>query len=136
MSGGVENVFVENYYISKTSNGINMKSNLDRGGFIKNVYLRNFVIDSTTATGILMQKDYHSYRGGNYPSKYSNIYFQNIMVNYSGKTGLRITGVASQNIENIWMDKTKVQQQKLPNDFRFISNIFINKKSITSAVAP
>ncbi len=131
MSGGVENVFVENYFIAKTPNAINMKSNLDRGGYIKNVYLRNFVIDSAITTGILMQKDYHSYRGGNYPPKYSYIYLENIKISYVEKKGLKITGVAGQSIDNIWMHKIDIRKQGEANEIKFINNIIINKKIVT-----
>jgi polygalacturonase len=127
MSGGVENIFVENYIISKTPNGINMKSNLDRGGFIKNVYIRDVEIDSASNTGILMQKDYHSYRGGNYPPKYDGIYFQNIHISYVAK-GFRISGVATQNIKNIWIEKLKIDKQEEKDEIKFIENIIINKK--------
>jgi polygalacturonase len=130
MSGGVENVFVENYTIEKTPNGINMKSNLDRGGFIKNVYLRNFVIDSASSTGILMQKDYHSYRGGNYPPQYSGIYLQKIIINNVEKKGMRITGVATQFIQHIWMDKLRIKKQGEPDQVEFVEDIIINKKSV------
>jgi polygalacturonase len=129
MSGGVENVFVEKYYIAKTPNGINIKSNLDRGGFIRNVYIRNFAVDSAITTGILMQKDYHSYRGGNYPPKYSGIYFQNITIGYVEKKGMRITGVAAQTIQNIWMGKLKIKKQGEADEIKFVEQVFINKKS-------
>jgi polygalacturonase len=130
MSGGVENVFVENYTIKKTPNGINMKSNLDRGGFIKNIYLRNFVIDSAINTGILMQKDYHSYRGGNYPPQYSGIYFQNITIGHVEKKGIRITGVPGRAIQNIWMDKLRIHKQGEADLVNFVEYVFINKKLI------
>jgi polygalacturonase len=130
MSGGVENVFAENYTIEKTPNGINMKSNLDRGGFIRNVYLRNFIIDSAINTGILMQKDYHSYRGGNYPPKYNGIFFQNITINHVEKKGMRITGVPTQSIQNIWMDKLRIKKQGEADQILFIEDIIINKKPI------
>jgi polygalacturonase len=130
MSGGVENVFAENYTIKKTPNAINMKSNLDRGGFIKNIYLRNFVIDSAINTGILMQKDYHSYRGGNYPPQYSDIYFQHITISHVQKIGVRITGVSSRSIQNIWMDKLRISKQGEADLVKFVESVFINKKPI------
>jgi polygalacturonase len=125
MSGGVENVFVENYYISKADNGINIKSNLDRGGFVKNIYIRNVVIDSAIKTGILMQKDYHSYRGGNFPPKYSELYFQNVMVKYVQKKGMRIAGVTSQSINNVWMHKVKVNRQGEADEIIYTQNLSI-----------
>jgi polygalacturonase len=128
MSGGVENVFVENYYISKADNGINIKSNLDRGGFVRNIYIRNVVIDSTAKTGILMQKDYHSYRGGNFPPKYSEIFFQNVIVKYVQKKGVRLAGVPSQTINNVWMHKVKVKQQGEADEIIHVQNLSIQKK--------
>jgi polygalacturonase len=128
MSGGVENVFVDHYDISRADNGINIKSNLDRGGFIRNIYLRNMVIDSAVKTGILMQKDYHSYRGGNFPPKYSEIYFKNVLVKYVQKKGLRLAGVPSQSIHHVWMSKIKVTQQGEPDEIIYIQHLSIQKK--------
>jgi polygalacturonase len=128
MSGGVENVFVENYHITKADHGINIKSNLDRGGFVRNIYLRNVVIDSAVRTGILMQKDYHSYRGGNYPPKYSALYFENIHIKHVDRKGLRIAGVPSQSINRVWMSKLVVKKQSEDDEIKFINDLFINRK--------
>jgi polygalacturonase len=128
MSGGVANVFVEEYYISRADNGINIKSNLDRGGFVRNIHLRNITIDTAIKTGILMQKDYHSYRGGNHPPKYSYIYLHNIQVKQVQKKGLRLAGVASQYIEKVWMNKVSIGQQGETDDINFVNELSIRKK--------
>lgn len=128
MSGGVENVFVENYYISLADHGINIKSNLDRGGFVRNVYIRNMVIDSTVKTGILMQKDYHSYRGGNFPPRYSEVFFENISIRHVQKKGLRLAGVALQPIRNVWMRKVKVIWQGEADEILFVQDLLRRRK--------
>ena len=46
MSGSVRNVFVENCKIKSGRNLIYFKSNLDRGGLIENVHVRNIDVES------------------------------------------------------------------------------------------
>jgi polygalacturonase len=123
MSGGVENVFVENYYVSRADNGINIKSNLDRGGFVRNIYIRNVVIDSAVKTGILMQKDYHSYRGGNFPPNYQHIFMKDVLINFVKRKGMRIAGVPLTNISKVWLKNVAVKQQGEVNEIIHVEDL-------------
>lgn len=123
MSGGVENIFVEQYKVSLTDHAINFKSNLDRGGFIRNVWLRDIEIDSCKRNGIWFQKDYHSYRGGNYPPQYSGFHVENIAIRAVGLTGIKIVGVATQPIKNVFFKNIKIKYAKVPQEIQFAENI-------------
>lgn len=78
MSGGIENVyFTDNTYL-KGSSVFRLKANLDRGGEVKHIRIRNtrigeakylFWFDLSYAAG---------YLGGNFPAKYHDIVFENI----------------------------------------------------------
>jgi len=46
MSAGVRNVFMENVVVKNSLSGVYFKSNSDRGGFIRNVWIRNVTCDS------------------------------------------------------------------------------------------
>ena len=126
MSGGVQNVFVENYRISKADNGINIKSNLDRGGTVQNIYLRNITVDSAVRTGILMQKDYHSYRGGKAPSTYQNIFLDSITINHVERKGMRIVGVPERSISRLWMDGVLIKKQGEEDEVKLVKDFFLN----------
>jgi polygalacturonase len=129
MSGGVQNVFVYNYQVVKADNGINIKSNLDRGGFVKQLYFKNITVDTAIKTGLLMQKDYHSYRGGNYPPKYSDIYFEGITIKYVQKKGVRIAGVPAQNISGVWIQQLKINKQGEEDELKYIDAVIINAQN-------
>jgi polygalacturonase len=126
MSGGVERVFVEKYKVGLTDNAINFKSNLDRGGFIRNVWLRDIKIDNCKRNGIWFQKDYHSYRGGNYPPQYSGLNLENIQIQNVGVTAIKIAGVATQSIKNVSFKDVFVKKSKIGREVKFAENIKMN----------
>lgn len=125
MSGGVENVFVQNYCVLATDNGINFKCNLDRGGYIRNVHLQNIEIDSCARYGILFQMDYHSYRGGNFPPDFRRFRLRDITIQQAGKTGIRITGVESQPVRDVRMKNVRVASAPQATEIKFAKSIRI-----------
>ena len=60
--GGVQNVFAYDCQYER-GNVLYCKSNLDRGGFIKDIYLKNLKIGE--ARILRLRNNYHGYRGGN-----------------------------------------------------------------------
>lgn len=101
MSGGIENVFVENLTFGKIRQmGIQFKSNKDRGGYIKNILISNIQIDSTQ-NGISFTNQYHSYGGGNSPSEFKNITIENIICNFVSKRAISIIGLPEMPITNV-----------------------------------
>lgn len=132
MSGGVKNVFVENCKISKADNIINFKANLDRGGYIENVFVRNIQADSARKTGVLFQMDYHSYRGGNFPPMFKNFFIENVFIQYVENLALRITGVESRNIENVFLQKINIRQASEVKKITFTQNVVMQNVKINN----
>ncbi len=130
MSGGVENIFVENYIIETTDNGINFKCNLDRGGFIKNIHLRNITIDSCAKHGILFQMDYHSYRGGNYPPDFQNFILKNINIRKAEKIGIKIAGVETKSVQNIHLQDIRIDTTPVATIFSFVNKLSLARVQI------
>ncbi len=128
MSGGVENVFVQNYRVRSTDNGINFKCNLDRGGYIRNVHLQNVEIDSCARYGILFQMDYHSYRGGNFPPDFRRFRLRDIVIRHAGKTGIRITGVEAKPVRDVRMRNASVASTPQATEIRFAKKIKIKRQ--------
>lgn len=127
MSGGVENIFVENCQVKNTSNGINFKCNLDRGGYIKNVFVRNMSFENCSNTGILFQMDYHGYRGGNYPPDFQDFYLSNLTFKKVKKTGVRITGVPSKPVRNVLLNNIQIRETPQLQEVKFTQNIIWKK---------
>ncbi len=109
LSGGVQQVFMEDCYIPGARYGFNVKTNLDRGGFVKNVFARNVKVDTCTETLVFFQTNYHSYRGGNFPTKFSDFYLQNIDCAFTDSTTIRLNGLPTAPIERIFMQKVTVK---------------------------
>lgn len=73
MSGGVENIYIHNFIIKNVEEyAIQFKSNLDRSGYIRNVFIDRIFIDNAK-TAIFFTNDYHSYSSGDNPSDFHHI---------------------------------------------------------------
>jgi polygalacturonase len=123
MSGGVSSVFVEDFHVTKTDNGINFKCNLDRGGYIKNAFIRNVTIDTCTKNGVLFQMDYHSWRGNNFAPDFEGFLLENIHIKSVAKTGVAIRGVASKPIRQVRLKNVVVKQSGQAKDIQYTEGV-------------
>lgn len=121
MSGGVENVWVDNCFVPNTNLGVTLKANLDRGGFVRNLWVRNITIDSCRQAAIRIQMDYHSYRGGNFPPNFDLITFENIKVHSARDHGWWLAGVPAKPIGLVTMRNIKVDHQGKGNRAEFVN---------------
>lgn len=103
MSGGVENVFVEDCHILHGRHGLNFKCNLDRGGRVQRIFMRNIQIDSLEEAMFIFRMDYHGYRGNHYPTQFTDFYAGNIQCNQVDKLGFKIVGVEAQPITRLYL---------------------------------
>ncbi|KAH6758642.1 Pectin lyase-like superfamily protein, partial [Perilla frutescens var. frutescens] len=60
MSGGVENVTVENLLVWNSKRGIRIKTSAGRGGFVQNINYRNLTLENVRV-GIVMKTDYNEH---------------------------------------------------------------------------
>jgi len=102
MSGGVEYVFAEKNTIANGKHALNFKCNLDRGGQVQHVYLRDFEIESCKDAMFIFRMDYHGYRGNHYPTKFNDFYISNIRCASVKKTAIEIVGVADEPISRVF----------------------------------
>lgn len=120
MSGGIENVYVDNFYMEKVKKyAIQFKSNRDRAGFIREVFIDGVYID-TTATAIFFTNDYHSYRGGKSPSDFYDIEVKNLMCNYASDKAIEVQGISEKPIRNLKFENIVVNREI---DSSSISNV-------------
>lgn len=101
MAAGVENVYMYDVHIGKCHSAIYFKSNLDRGGFIRNVWVNNINIDMVRTAFIHFENNYHGGRGGNHPTSFSNFVIQNVKGGESGQCGIYAVGVEGMPIRNV-----------------------------------
>ncbi|MHC4070426.1 MAG: glycoside hydrolase family 28 protein [Planctomycetota bacterium] len=90
ISGGVRNVFIYdcNY---DDGNILYCKSNLDRGGFIRDIYVKNLNVGK--ARILRLRNNYHGYRGGNFPTDFRNINIENVHIKQGDDETISCQGV-------------------------------------------
>ena len=101
MAAGVEDVYMYNVHIGQCHSAIYFKSNLDRGGFIRKVWVDNVTIDKVRTAFIHFENNYHGGRGGNHPTTFSDFTIQNITGGESGECGIYAVGVKGTPIRNV-----------------------------------
>jgi len=105
MAGGVRNVFI---YDSEFENGgvLYCKSNLDRGGYIKDIYVKNLNIGH--ARILRLRNNYHGYRGGNFPTEFRNINIENVHIENGSDETISIQGVESAPVYDVTIKNVTV----------------------------
>lgn len=136
MSGGVRNVFIEDCKIDSCRNGIYFKSNLDRGGFFENLYMRNIEVDICHWGLINFRTDYHGYRGGNHPTLFRNITIENVTCNRVDSVAIMANGLPEAPLHNITLRNIEVKSAPKATQMKnviglIMENIVVNGKKIT-----
>jgi len=112
MSGGIKNVFFDNNTLREGDSAFRFKSNLDRGGLVENVRLRNFKVASFKNL-FWFQLNYPSKLGGNFPSTYRDIVFENIDVEQV-TTFLEVHAPTAAPLQNVTFKNIKVEKVEIP----------------------
>lgn len=136
MSGGVRNVYIEDCKIDSCRNGIYFKSNMDRGGFFENLYMRNISADICHWGVINFRTDYHGYRGGNYPTQFRNITIENVTCNRVDSVAIMANGIPEAKLHNITLRNIEVKQAPKATQMKnvvnlVLDNVRVNGKTIT-----
>ena len=83
MSGGIKYVYFTDNILRKGASAIRFKANLDRGGTVEHIRVRNFTVEAFDNL-FWFQLDYPGQLGGNFPSTYRDIVFENFTVERAG----------------------------------------------------
>ena len=127
MSAGVRNVYVENSkFRGYLKRGIFIKTNSDRGGFVKDIYFNNLAFGKVEDC-IYITANYHGEGSGLFPSKVSDIYFSNISCVEATNTGIVIEGFPNKKVENIKLDAIIIQTAKNGMTVTNTENVTINE---------
>ena len=126
MSAGVQNVFVENCkttgYLKR---GIYLKTNADRGGFIRNVFVRNIALDEVEDC-LYITANYHG-EGKGFQSEISNISFSNITCNKATASGIVIQGFPEKKVRNIALNNIDIKWAKNAISSENAENVLLNE---------
>ncbi|MEN3323151.1 glycoside hydrolase family 28 protein [Mariniflexile soesokkakense] len=140
MSAGVKNVFAYNSEASGyLKRGIYIKTNSDRGGYIKDVYADTIKFGDVE-DAIYMTSNYHGEGSGLYPSKISNIALSNISFETVSNTAIVIEGYPKFKVENVSLDHISIKSAKNGMTLTDTENVTFNevvigeKQGVPSAV--
>lgn len=140
MSAGVENVYAyDNKAVDYVKRGIYLKTNSDRGGFIRNIYVENTqFLDAEDA--IYVTSNYHGEGSGFFPSKISNIHISNVSFGEISNTAIVIEGYPKLKVEDVWLDHITIKSAKNAMTLTNTKNVQFNevvigeKQTVPSAV--
>lgn len=111
MSARVKNVFVDNCkthgYVKR---GIYFKTNPDRGGYIKDIYISNIQIDKTEDCFYITAK--YAGEGKGYNSKIADIYIDNVTCREATETAVVIQGYEESKVEHVRLTNIQVRKAK------------------------
>jgi len=125
MSAGVEHVYVENCVASGyCKRGIYLKSNPDRGGFIRNVYIDN-VRFGEVEDALFITSNYHG-EGKGHETDIHNIFVSNFHCKKASNAGLVIQGFPTKKVRDIHFSTTKIDSCTTGLSFRHTENIVLN----------
>lgn len=136
MSGGVENVFMDNVSISNCLSAIYFKSNLDRGGFIENIWVRNVTCDSVKTAFIRFETNYHGARGGFHPALFQNFLIENVTGNYSAECGFYAIGIDKYPLKEILLKNVILKKCSTAYKLRNTENVNFEKVLINGNLMP
>ena len=135
MGGGVENVYMYNVRIGKCGNGIYFKSNLDRGGFIKNVWVKDITCETVSST-IRFETNYHGARGGYYPALFSDFLIQDVTCGEAVNYGFYAVGIENHPLKNITLKNVTIEKTPLAYVLKNAENVVCENVSMNGELMP
>ena len=132
-AGGIRNVFV--YDCAYDGRIIYIKSNLDRGGYVKNIFVKNLKVGS----GYLLQlrNDYHGFRGGKKPTEFSNIHIEDVTLEQTGDAAVSIMGIAGAPVKDVFIKNITVKQAELPfTRIQHAENVVFENVTVNGKLQP
>ena len=130
MSGGVENVFVEDCHILSGRHGLNFKCNLDRGGQVQQIFFRNLTMDTVREAMFIFRMDYHGYRGNHFPTQFNDFYASDIRCHFIEKIPFKIVGVPDQPISRIALRNIEIESAGEPSIFEHAEDVILDKVKV------
>lgn len=109
MSAGVQNVFVENCtYGGYCKRGIYVKTNPDRGGFIRNLYVKNCKFDEVEDLFYVTSMYAGEGLDNNHYTDVENIYVDSLICRKATKAGLVLQGTPQKPIKNVIFSNVEI----------------------------
>ena len=127
ISGGVRNVFIENITILNCKDALYFKSNLDRGGYVQNVHVRNVKVRYECASVIKFDPNYKNESKNNFPTPFKGFSFKNIQAEKAGVSGIDISGFEGMPVEDVAIENLTVKTTPIPLIIKNAKNVSLKK---------
>ena len=114
MSGGVKGVYMTGIEIGDVKNALLFKSNLDRGGYIEDVFIDSVSIGNVAGAVLRFETNYFGYRGGNLPARYSGFTINNVSAKSSAAYAIYFDGNEAEPIRGITVNNFIVDEAPRP----------------------
>jgi len=125
LSGGVKNVFIENCISGGfCKRGIFLKSNPDRGGYIRDIFVNNISFDEVEDC-FYITSNYHGEGKGN-NTEIRNVFVDSLTCRKATGTGIFIQGYPAKKIKNIVFSNVRIETTALPLSIINSENIVMN----------
>ncbi len=109
MSSGVQNVYVNNCTFSgEVKRGIYLKSNPDRGGYIRNIFIDS--IQFGTVEDLIYITSFYHNEGVGYATEFSNICFNNITCEEATQTGIVLQGFPEKKLKGVKLSNINIKK--------------------------
>ncbi len=136
MAAGVENVWMHNVHIGVCHSAIYFKSNLDRGGFIRNVWVDGIDCDRVKTALIRFENNYHGGRGGYHPTTFENFSISNVNCKDSGECGFYAVGVEGYPIKNLRLKDIAIDTASKPYIMETVEDVVFDNVTIGGEKLP
>jgi polygalacturonase len=131
MSGGIRNVFVEECRVGKVGALLYVKANLDRGGVVERVRVRDVAVDEAE-TVLRFTTAYHGYRGNRHPPVFRD--FAVIRVRCArAATGIDAVGIPEAPLRNILVRDMVVDSADRPLHADHVDNLLLEDVRVNGA---
>jgi polygalacturonase len=129
MSGGVRNVFVENCRMDspQLDRAIRLKSNLLRGGYLENLYVRNVEVGEVKEAVLHIDLEYMGEKG-QFPPTVHNLYLENVTSKKSNMP-LYLVGIEGHPIENVVIRNCEFKGAKRASVYEHVGSVLLENVS-------
>ena len=122
MSGGVRNIFMEDCRVDEAGSAVYFKSNLDRGGVIENVWVRNITVNRAKFAFIRFETNYKGHRGNRFPPRFRKFYLESITCKTADRYGIYAVGHHQSRLQDIYLSNITVDSAKVPLLLKYAEN--------------
>jgi polygalacturonase len=132
MSGGIRNVFMENCKLGVVERAVYAKANLDRGGSVERVWVRNLRIEDAQKGLLVFTTAYHGYRGNRYPPRFQDFLIENLKCKQA-TAAIDAVGVPESPLRNIVVRQVTVESATVPLRVEHAENFRLERVQVNGS---